>query len=389
VVPTEVAHSADDAVAVAKRLGFPVGIKINSPDIAHKSDVGGVMLNVRTAQQVRTVFADMLEEVRHRAPEARLDGVALQRMVSKRHGRELYVGMTTDELFGPVITYGAGGTMIEVIDDRAVALPPLNQFLARRMIERARSAAVLGEWRGMPATRVEALEHLLLRVSEMICELPELQELDINPVILDEHGASVVDARAVVRRVTVSGEAPYAHMAILPYPNILTRDIVSRDGLPCQFRAIRPEDAQPLQSFVRMLSEESRYYRFLSTMAELSPSMLARFTQIDYDREMAIVATLDAGEPGERIIGVARYLLNPDAVTAEFALVVSDDFHGQGIGSALMKYICDIARTRGLKAVIGLVLGNNDEMLSLMKRLGFVEERDPDDSSLRRVVMTL
>jgi acetyltransferase len=392
VAPTEVAHSADQAVAIAEQLGFPVVVKINSPDISHKSDVGGVMLNVRTAQQVRTVFADMLEEVARRAPEAKVDGVALQRMVRKRNGREFYVGLTTDELFGPVITFGAGGTMIEVIDDRSVALPPLNQFLALRMISRARSAAVLGEWRGMPPAKIEALEYLLLRVSEMACELPELQELDINPVIIDEEGAAVVDARAVVRKPAHTTTVPYAHMSILPYPNGLIRDIVTRDGVTCRFRAIKPEDADALQYFVRNLSAEARYYRFLSTMAELSPSMLARFTQIDYDREMAIVATIDSGVGGiggERIIGVARYLLNPDAVTTEFALVVADEFQGQGIGSALMKYICEIAKMRGLKAVIGLVLGNNSDMLSLMKRLGFVEEHDPDDADLRRVVMTL
>ncbi len=389
VVSTEVARSADEAVAIAQRLGFPVVIKVNSPDIAHKSDVGGVMLNVRSAQQVRAVFADMMEEVTRRAPEATIDGVALQRMINKRNGRELYVGLTTDELFGPVITFGAGGTMIEVIDDRSVALPPLNPFLAHRLIEGARAAAVLGEWRGLPPTNIDALEYLILRVSEMTCELPELLELDINPVILDDKGASVVDARAVVRAVTVSEGAPYAHMAILPYPTGLRREVMSRDGMHLNFRAIRPEDAEALQTFVRALSPEARYYRFLSTLQELSPSMLARFTQIDYDREMAIVATMPAENGGDRIVGVARYLLNPDAVTAEFALVVADEVQGQGIGSALMKYLCEIARSRGLKAIIGLVLGNNSDMLSLMDKLGFVEEVDPDDPELRTVVFKL
>jgi acetyltransferase len=389
VVTTEVAHTAEQAVAIADRIGYPVVIKVNSPDIAHKSDVGGVMLNVRTAVQVRTVFADMMEEVTRRAPEATIDGVALQRMIDKRNGRELYVGMTTDELFGPVITFGAGGTMIEVIDDRSVALPPLNPFLAQKLIDGARAAVVLGEWRGLPATKVEALEYLILRVSEMSCELPELQELDINPVILDENGASVVDARAVVKRVESSAVAPYAHMAILPYPNGLKRDVVARNGTHFTFRAIRPEDADALQAFVRSLSAEARYYRFLSTLAELSPSMLARFSQIDYDREMAIVAAVPDGNGGERIVGVARYLLNPDAASAEFAIVVADELQGQGIGSGLMKYICEIAKSRGLKAIIGLVLGNNSDMLSLMDKLGFVEETDPDDPDLRQVVMKL
>ena len=276
-----------------------------------------------------------------------------------------------------------------LIDDRTVALPPLNLFLARRMIDRARSAAVLGEWRGMPKVQIEALEYLLLRVSEMICELPQLQALDINPVIIDEHGAAVVDARAVVRTVAATADVPYAHMAILPYPNLLAGEFVTRKGVPCVLRAIRPEDADALQRFVRELSAESRYFRFLSTMAELSPAMLARFTQIDYDREMAIIAVIPNDQGGERIIGVARYLLNPDAVTSEFALAVADEYQGQGIGSALMKRIATIARERGLKAVIGLVLGNNRDMLALMHSLGFVEETDPDDPDLRRVVMRL
>ncbi|MCY7389430.1 MAG: bifunctional acetate--CoA ligase family protein/GNAT family N-acetyltransferase [Burkholderiales bacterium] len=387
VTPTEVAKSADEAVAIAQRFGFPVVIKVSSRDIAHKSDVGGVMLNVRTPQQVRTVFTDMTEEAARRAPDAKIEGVSVQPMVVKRHGRELYVGMATDELFGPVISFGAGGTLIEVIDDRTVALPPINLFLARRMIERARSAAVLSEWRGMPKIQIEALEYLLLRVSEMICEIPQLRELDINPVIIDEFGAAVVDARAVVRKVT--SDTPYAHLAILPYPNKLAREFATRSGVHCELRAIRPEDADALQRFVRELSEESRYFRFLSTMAELSPTMLARFTQVDYDREMAIVAVVPEAHGHERIIGVARYLLNPDAVTAEFALAVADEFQGQGIGSALMKRIATIARDRGLKAVIGLVLGNNRDMLGLMQSLGFVEEVDPDDAELRRVVMQL
>ena len=389
VTPTEVAHTVEEAISIARRVGFPVVIKINSPDIAHKSDVGGVMLNVRTPQQVGTVFTDMMEEVARRAPDAKVDGVSIQRMVVKRNGRELYVGVTTDELFGPVITFGAGGTMIEVIDDRTVALPPLNLFLARRMIERARSAAVLGEWRGMPKVQIEALEYLLLRVSEMICELPELQELDINPLIIDEDGAAVVDARAVVRKVMSTTDAPYAHLAILPYPNLLTKEFITREGTRCLFRAIRPEDADALQRFARDLSNQARYFRFLSTMAELSPSMLARFTQIDYDREMAIVAVIHDDTGIERIIGVVRYLLNPDAVTSEFALVVADEYQRHGIGSALMKRICEIARERGLKTLTGLVLGSNSNMLKMMNRLGFVEECDADDPDLRQVVMQL
>ncbi len=389
VVETSVARSATEAVAHADRVGYPVVVKINSPDILHKSDVGGVMLNVRTAQQVATVFVDMMIEVARRAPQARLDGVSIQHHVQKRHGRELYVGMTTDELFGPVITFGAGGTMIEVINDRAVALPPLNAFLARRLIESARAAATLGDWRGMPAADLQALETLLLRVSEMCCELPELRELDINPVIVDDTGASVVDARVVLRSTDATGAGAYDHMAILPYPAGLSRAFVSRGGASLVFRPIRPEDADALQHFVRALSHEARYFRFLSSLTELTPAMLARFTQIDYDREMAIVAAVPAPDAPDRIVGVARYLLNPDATSAEFGLVVADEWQGEGIGSGLMTDLCNIAQSRGLKEVVGLVLASNENMLGLMRRLGFVETQDPDDHDLRVVTRRL
>lgn len=383
VTPTVVAHDVEEAVRLATELGFPVAMKINSPDIAHKSDVGGVMLNLRSPQQVRAVFIDMIEEAARRAPGAKIDGVSLQRMVLKRHGRELFVGMTTDPLFGPVVTFGAGGTMIEVIDDRSVALPPLNPFLARQMIERARSSAVLRAWRGHPAVPMEAVEALLLRVSDMICELPELAELDINPIIVDEHGAAAVDARAVVRAARAS-RTPHAHLAILPYPDTLTRDATLKDGTTLRLRAIRPEDADALQAFVRELSDEARYFRFLSTMHELTPSMLARFTQIDYDREMAMLAL-----QGEHIVGVARYMLNPDAETCEFGLVVADALQGRGVGTLLMNTLVSIARDRGLKEIIGIVAANNHGMLALMERLGFCEKVDAEDPDLKVVGLAL
>jgi acetyltransferase len=389
VTPTLVAHNMQDAVAVAGRLGYPVALKINSPDIAHKSDVGGVMLNVRTAAQVEAVFAAMLEEVAHKAPCARLDGVAIQPMVNRRNGREVYLGVSTDALFGPVISFGMGGTLVELFDDRTVTLPPLNRFLAGRVIERAPMAARLREWRGMPAASRTVLETLLMRVSEMICELPELRELDINPVIIDEHGAVAVDARAVVAPSTAVARGPYSHMAIVPYPSYLTGQIKLKDGTVLNLRAIRPEDAEALQTFVRGLSDESRYNRFIASIRELPQSLLSRFTQIDYDREVAIVA-FHADEHGvERIVGVARYMLNPDAESCEFGLVVGDDYQGRGVGSGLMRRLAEIARSKGLKSIIGLILSQNTGMLGLMEHLGYTIESDPDDPDMKQAVLKL
>ena len=396
VTRTMLARNANEAMLIASQLGYPVALKIDSPDIAHKSDVQGVMLDVHTAAQVRDRFNDMLESVRRALPQARINGVTVQPMAKRRHGREVFVGLTTDDPFGPVITFGAGGTMIELIADRAMELPPLNQFLARRLIERSRVAELLGEWRGAPAAAVESLEQVLLRVSEMVCELPQLREMDINPIIVDEHGAVAVDARIVIDHAP---QAPgsYPHLAILPYPASHEREWPMKGGGLYRIRPIRPDDAEMLQAFVRGMSEESRYFRFASAMPELPARMLARYTLIDYDREMALVAVLEErhaledGSPGTtgRIIGVSRYITNPDQASCEFSLAVADDFKGQGLGSRLMLSIIDFARSRGLAEIVGLILTNNAPMLRLMNSLGFAVSPFAEDPDFRLATKAL
>jgi acetyltransferase len=390
VTRTMLARSANEAMLIASQLGYPVALKIDSPDISHKSDVQGVALNVLSATAVRDTFNDMLAAVKLAQPDARVNGVTIQPMSGMRRGRELYIGMTTDEPFGPVIAFGAGGTMIELIHDRSMELPPLNQFLARRLIERSRAAQTLGEWRGAPAADVAALEQVLLRVSEMVCELPQLREMDINPIIVDESGAVAVDARVVIDHAPPSAGG-YQHLAILPYPASYEREWPMKGGGLYTIRPIQPDDAQMLQAFVKGLSAESRYFRFVSTMPELPKPMLARYTLIDYDREMALVAVLKDRQPDtdggfvetERIIGVSRYITNPDQVTCEFSLVVGDDFKGQGLGSRLMLSIMDFARAKGLSEIEGLILAENDPMLRLMKGLGFRIEPFPEDRDFK------
>jgi acetyltransferase len=308
----------------------------------------------------------------------------------------VFIGMTTDDPFGPVITFGAGGTMIELIADRAMELPPLNQFLARQLIERARIAEMLGEWRGAPAADLEAVEQILLRVSEMVCALPHLREMDINPVIVDEHGAVAVDARIVVDHAPPAAR-DYGHLAILPYPTAHEREWPMKGGDLYTIRPIRPDDADMLQAFVRGMSKESRYFRFVSAMTELPPRMLSRYTLIDYEREMALVAvhrdrvaTADGGfEEHEHIIGVSRYITNPDQASCEFSLAVSDQAKGQGLGSRLMLSIMDFARTRGLAQIEGLILAHNDDMLRLMRSLGFTISPFPEDPDFRLATKAL
>jgi acetyltransferase len=407
VTRTMLARSANEAMLIASQLGYPVALKIDSPDVTHKSDVQGVVLNVHNAAQVRDRYHEMLQAVAQAQPGARINGVTVQPMAGLRRGREVFVGMTTDEAFGPVITFGAGGTMVELIADRATELPPLNQFLAQRLIARARVAEMLGPWRGAPAVDHAALEALLLRVSEMVCALPQLREMDINPVIADEHGAVAVDARIVVDDAA-SAPGSFAHLAIVPYPTGQERQWPYRaapgrapgddkGGGVYTIRPIHPDDAQMLQALVRSLSPESRYFRFASTLPELPLRMLARFTLIDYDREMALVAVVKEAQPDaqghaverERIVGVSRIVTNPDGTSCEFALLVGDDFAGRGLGTRLMLSIIEAARRMGLAEIMGLILTNNAPMLKLMASLGFhvaPYAEDPDFRIARKAL---
>lgn len=400
VTKTILARSANEAMMIATQLGYPAALKIDSPDIPHKSDVQGVALNIANATQVRDTYNDMMKRVAQLRPEARINGVTVQNMSSQRRGRELYIGLVTDELFGSVITFGAGGTMIELIGDRSMEMPPLNQFLARRMVQRARVAATLGEWRGAPPIDMDALEQVLLRISEMVCELPQLREMDINPLIVDAQGTVAVDARIVVSEVSSSGasaQGAYGHLAIMPYPARLEQTWPLRGGGDYLVRPIRPDDAQMLQELVRNLSPESRYMRFASRLTELTPSMLARFTLMDYDRDMALVAvqrTRSTDEDGtehwsERLLGVSRYAINPDPSSCEFALLVADEFAGQGLGARLMYSIMDVARERGLAEIQGLVLAENSKMLKLMRRLGFSVRAYPEEPEFKLVAHPL
>ena len=400
VTQTILARTPTEAMMIATQLGFPVALKIDSPDIVHKSDVQGVALNLMSGTGVREAFIDMSERVARLAPNARINGVTVQKMARARRGREVSVGVVTDDPFGPVIVFGAGGVMIELIADRAMELPPLNQFLAHRLIERARVAETLAEWRGAAAVDLSALEQVLLRVSEMVCALPQLREMDINPLIVDENGAVAVDARIVVDggpHASLGASGQFAHLAILPYPSRFEHVLTLRGGDTCQVRPIRPDDAQMLQTLVRGLSPESRYFRFVSSFNELPATMLSRFTLIDYDREMALVAVVrerNTSEDGgvteiDRIVGVSRYVIAPDQQSCEFSLVVAEDMKGRGLGSRLMDNIMEAARERGLAEIIGLVLRSNAPMLKLMRGMGFEVKRFDEDPDFVKVTHAL
>jgi acetyltransferase len=382
-----IAHSPSEALLIAQQLGFPVAMKINSHDISHKSDAGGVLLNLNTSHAVLAAYQHIIDTVHLNVPNAKIDGISIQPMIVKPNGRELMVGVTTDPVFGPVITFGAGGTSVEIMGDRAVALPPLNRFLVKDLIHGTHIAKMLGKFRNLPPANVEALEDILLRVSEMVCELPLLQEMDINPLILDEDGALAVDARVLVEFRQPSADR-YAHMAIYPYPTQLVSQWQMTDGTDITIRPMRPEDALLVKQFVHVLSDESKYFRYMNSVQELTEEMLARLTQLDYSRELALVAVVE--ELGKEIgLGVSRYAINPDGKTCEFALVIADNIAGKGLGQKLMVCLMDAARSNGLSVIEGEVLNNNHRMLKLMHRLGFELKTSDDDQSVIKVSKVL
>ena len=388
IAQTVVARSASEAMVLAEELGLPVVMKIDSPQIVHKTDSGGVRLNLNGLAAVRDAWLEIMDEVKKNRPDAHINGIAIEPMIQKPNGRELVVGMMRDKIFGPTIVFGSGGTSIEAYNsERAVALPPLNPVLVADMLASTRTTARLGEFRNMPPVDMAAIESVLLRVSAMVCELPWISAMDINPLIVDENGAVAVDARITIENMPITA-GRYDHMAIHPYPSHLKTGFQAKDGSQVTIRPIKPEDVRMEQEFVKALSPESRYMRFMNTIREVSPAQLIRLTQIDYDREMAFVATID--EDGmEKELGVVRYATNPDGESCEFAIVVADDWQGKGLARRLMGTLIDTARSGGLRYMHGDFLAENSRMLAFVASLGFVLSAHPEDHGLKRGVLVL
>jgi acetyltransferase len=381
------ATNASEALVAAEELGFPVALKIDSPDITHKTDVGGVQLDVRGAHELPRAVNQLVDRVKKAAPEAVIRGVLVEKMAPRGSGRELMIGVATDPLFGPVIAFGLGGTMVEVVRDRAIGVPPLNRYLAQKLIESSQAADCLGPFRGSPPADQTLIEDVLLRVSEMVCALPALQELDINPLLANDRQVLAVDARIVVKRRPAS-ERDYGHMAIHPYPDRQVRNWQLADGTVVTLRPIRPEDAAIERQFVNGLSDQSRYFRFMHAISEITPEMLARFTQIDYDREMAFIAVLGEA-PDERQIGVARYSVDLFDEACEFAVVIADDWRGKGLGAELLRTLIESARQKGLRRMYGAVLAENVNMLKFAAKAGFRVSESLDDRSLLNLALEL
>jgi acetyltransferase len=369
-----VAASREAALAAAREIGFPVVLKIHSPDITHKSDVGGVRLNLVDEEMTGFAYNQILGSVASRRPAARIEGVIVQPMLRHPHQREVLAGVATDPVFGPVISFGTGGIAVEAVRDTAVALPPLNATLARELMSRTRVYRLLGAYRDVPAADLDALADLLCGISRMVCALAWLKEMDLNPVLAHPGGAVIADARVVIDPARREPPPRYGHMAIHPYPVELESEIALRDGTRALVRPMRPEDVELEKRFFDGLSERSRYQRFMQHLPQLSPRMLARFTQLDYDRELALVVVKENQVHENQFIAVGRYAPTADGETAEFALVVADAWQGRGLGRILLERLKQEARKAGYKALYGHILQANHEMLDLARHLGFVQE---------------
>jgi acetyltransferase len=365
VTPTADCRDAAEAVAAAGRIGYPVVVKLLSTTLTHKSDVGGVRLNLLDAEAVRTAFTAVREAVNRLGKPEAFEGVTVQPMV-REQGLELIVGSSVDRQFGPVILFGAGGVLVETLNDSALALPPLNRTLARRLMERTRIFPALKGVRGKGPVNLEALETLLVRFSQFLVDFPEVAEVDMNPVLATAEHVLALDARILL----APPDAGRPRLAIHPFPTHYTAPFTLKDGTRVTVRALGPEDEPLIVAMHGRHSEHTVRMRYFSLVKTLSRDSLVRLCHLDYDREMALTAvTADGGT----MLGVSRYYLRPETGEAEFALIVSDAYQRQGLGRHLLERLVAVARERGVRSLTGLVLVENRPMLALVKSLGFRE----------------
>lgn len=378
VVESERVANAREAGERAKRFNAPVAIKLLSPDVVHKSEAGAVTLNVDPADAER-VTTHMLNRLKEKMPDARIEGISVQAMADRRDAWEVFAGIATDAVFGPVVLFGEGGEAVEVVSDRAIGLPPLNVHLAMQMIKRTRINRRLKGFRSRPPVDREAMARALVHLAQLAADVPEIVELDANPILVSPRGVVALDARVRIAPAASSGAQ---RLCIRPYPKELETAFELHDGRRMLLRPIRPEDEPALQRVFDRMTPEERRNRFLGPMKVLSHAQAARYSQLDYDRDMAF-ALVDDGE----IHAIARLSADPDNVSAEYAILVLKHLAGQGVGTRLMRHLIDYARKRGIGEIYGEVLAENRAMLAVCRKLGFGIRRHPDEPGVVSVVL--
>ncbi len=379
VTRPQAARTADEAAEVAHHFGYPVVLKIHSPQITHKTDVGGVMLNLASDEAVRTAFEQITRRAKERRPQADIIGVTVQKMVTYPNSFELIMGTKKDPIFGAVIMVGMGGVAAELFQDRALGLPPLNEALARRMLESLKSWPLLQGYRGKPGANIDKLIEVIMRFSYLVADYPEIRELDINPLLVTPDEVVALDARVVIdRNIVVRTVRPYAHLAIRPYPEEYVTERQMKDGTNVTLRPIKPEDEPMWHELLGSCSTQSLWFRFSYLFKQTTHEMATRYCFIDYDRELGIVAEVEE-EGQRRLIGVGRLVADADHDTAEYAVIVVDRWHGHGLGGLLTDYCLEVAKQWGVKKVVAEVSKDNNRMLATFRNRGFALNEDEQD----------
>jgi acetyltransferase len=390
IVSSILAANPDEAASQAAEFigaGLPVALKILSQDIQHKSDIGGVRLNVMTATAVRSAAAEILDRARTIRPEARIAGIIVQPMIVRPQARELIVGFADDPTFGPVIVFGRGGTAVEVINDKALALPPLDIKLASDLIERTRISRRLKAYRNVPAANEPEIALLLVKLSQLAADFPEVRELDINPLLADESGVLALDARIIVAPVEAAfNNRGHPRFAVRPYPKEWERTLTLDDGTALLVRPVRPEDESMFHRFFKQITMEDLRLRFFAAVREFSHTFIARLTQLDYARAMALVAITPAN--GD-MVGVVHIHADPNYEKGEYAILVRSDIKGRGLGWRLMHAMIQYAQWLGLREIEGEVLNHNKIMLNMCEELGFAISSVPENPGVSHVRLRL
>jgi acetyltransferase len=378
VVKPRVATTPDEAANAAEQLGYPVVLKILSPQITHKTDAGGVVLDIESEARLREAFEQIVRRAKAYNPKAKIQGVTVQPMV-KSKGYEVILGSKKDPLFGPVLLFGLGGVGVEFYHDVAVGLLPLNQTLARRIMAQTRIYQILQKgYRGVPPANLKLLEEVMVRFSQLMVDFPQLKEVDVNPLLIDDKQALALDARVVIDTDRVFAEVqPHEHLVISPYPKRYELVWRMRDGRSVLLRPIKPEDEPMWLEMFQNFSEESIRYRFFQVIKDTPHPLRVRYCNIDYDRELAIVAEMT--ESGRRrILGVVRLVLEPDGKRGEIAFIVADPWQGFGLGTKMLDYMIEICTDKKLDAVYAVMLSDNRRAMRLMERMGFSLEHQRD-----------
>jgi len=372
------AKTVEHASMIALEMGYPVVLKIASRDILHKTDIGGVIAGIETSQALKDGYKSLMDRMRKTRPEARIEGVYVQKMV-KNVDYELILGSKKDRDFGAVILFGMGGIGVELMKDVSIGLPPLNQVLARRVMEETKIYQALSKgWRNRLPVDLKLLEEIMVRFSNMIVDFPEIAEMDINPLVVADGKLSVLDARVIVDTKAVEHAETHPHLVIMPYPSKYVTPWKLKDGTEVTLRPIRPEDEPMELELIRGLSTETSRFRFFQIIKDLPHEALVRFCNIDYDREMAFIAETREGDHKVEI-GVSRLILESNKKRGEFAVVIADKYQGKGLGIKLVDMLIEVAREKGVEVIYGIIMSENVKMITLCEKLGFSTRRDQDN----------